>query len=229
MHCAPSPVQIGTATNWQEVAAGHSNTIALKSDGTLWAWGSNSDGQLGRGSSDSLTTNNVPVQIGTVTTWTGIVAGAYHTLAKRADGTLWAWGDNSNGQVGNGSTTDVTSPFQLGAATNWNVITASFYASAATRSDGTLWTWGRNFEGQLGDGTLVQRSSPGQLGTGTNWQSVQGGYFHFLATKTDGSLWSWGYESERPARPRRQRPDRPRQRPSAGRYRHELGAPIPGL
>jgi uncharacterized repeat protein (TIGR03803 family) len=187
-----SPVQIGALTTWAAAVAGYQHTIALKTDGTIWAWGYNAEGELGQGTSDSLTTHTTPVQVGTVTTWTGIASGGYHILATRSDGTLWAWGYNGYGQVGNGSTSNVTAPVQIGTATNWSGLTGGFYSSAALRTDGTVWTWGRNSESQLGDGTLTQRTSPGQLGAATNWQNVQAGEYHFLATKTDGTLWSWG-------------------------------------
>ncbi len=188
-----TPVQVGTLTTWAAAVAGYQHTVALKTDGTIWAWGYNFDGELGQGTSDSLTTHTAPVQIGTANTWASISSGAYHILATRTDGTLWAWGYNFYGQVGNASTTNVTAPVQIGTATTWGGITCSYYSSAALRTDGTLWTWGRNAEGQLGDGTLIQRTSPGQLGTATNWQNVQAGGSHLLATRSDGTLWSWGY------------------------------------
>ncbi|MEO6787402.1 MAG: hypothetical protein ABI318_14820, partial [Chthoniobacteraceae bacterium] len=186
-----SPVQVGTATNWANAVAGYYHTAALKTDGTLWAWGYNSDGENGQGTSDALS-HSSPLQIGAVTTWTGIAAGSYHTLAQRADGTLWAWGFNSYGQIGNNSTTTATAPVQVGTATNWSGVSGGYYSSVGMRADGTLWTWGRNIEGQIGDGTLVQRNSPAQVGAATDWQKVQSGGLHVLATKTDGTLWSWG-------------------------------------
>jgi uncharacterized repeat protein (TIGR03803 family) len=188
-----SPVQIGTLTTWAAAVAGGQHTIALKTDGTLWAWGYNVDGELGQGTSDSLTTHTAPVQIGTATTWASISAGGLYNLATRTDGTLWAWGYNGYGQIGNGTTTTAIAPVQVGTAMTWSSVSAGYFTSAALRSDGTLWTWGRNLEGQLGDGTLSQRTSPGQVGTATNWQNVQAGYEHMIATKSDGTLWSWGW------------------------------------
>jgi len=190
-----SPVQVGTATNWSAVAAGYYHSVALKSDGTLWAWGYNADGENGQGTSDSGTTHTSPAQIGSVTTWNSIVSGSYHILAQRSDGSLWAWGHNSYGQVGNASTSTVTAPVQIGTATTWNSLSCGYYSSMGTRSDGTLWTWGRNLEGQLGDGGLTQRTSPGQVGTDTNWQQAQAGSYHMLAKKSDGTLWAWGLNS----------------------------------
>ncbi|MBX7210869.1 MAG: M36 family metallopeptidase [Verrucomicrobiaceae bacterium] len=187
-----SPVQIGTLTTWSAVAAGYSHSLALKTDGTLWACGYNTDGQLGQGTSDSLTTHTALVQVGTATNWSGIASGNYHLLATRTDGTLWAWGYNAFGQIGNASTTSATSPVQITSATNWSSISGGYYHSLATRADGTLWAWGRNTEGQIGDGTTTQRTSPLQIGAATNWQKVMAGGFDSMALKTNGTLWSWG-------------------------------------
>jgi len=96
------------------------NTIALKTDGTLWAWGYNSDGQLGNGVADGTTPHPTPTQVGTATNWTHVVTHGYHILATRSDGTLWGWGYNFYGQVGNGTTTSpITTPVQIGTATDW--------------------------------------------------------------------------------------------------------------
>jgi uncharacterized repeat protein (TIGR03803 family) len=190
-----TPAQVGSATNWSGVAGGYYHSVALKSDGTLWAWGYNNDGENGQGTSDSLTTHTAPVQVGSVTTWTSIVAGNFHTLAQRSDGTLWGWGQNIFGQIGNATATTATAPVQIGIATNWNSISCGYNSSVGTRSDGTLWTWGFNNDGQLGDGTVVTRLSPTQVGTETHWQQAQSGGNHVLAQKIDGSLWAWGWNA----------------------------------
>ncbi|OYW76315.1 MAG: hypothetical protein B7Z37_09475 [Verrucomicrobia bacterium 12-59-8] len=190
-----SPVQVGSATNWSGVAAGYYHSVATKTDGTLWAWGYNASGQNGQGTSDALQTHTSPVQVGSVTTWTSIASGSYHSLAQRSDGSLWAWGQNSYGQIGNASTSTITSPVQIGTATNWNSFSCGYYSSVGTRSDGTLWSWGRNAEGQIGDGTLTQRSSPIQIGSDTNWQQAQAGGYHMLARKNDGTIWAWGWNN----------------------------------
>ena len=103
-----SPVQIATGTTWSAVAAGSNFSVAIKSDGTLWAWGNNATGQLGI---DPTTTSSspTPVQIGNVTIWSDIAAGTDFAVARRSDGTLWAWGNNANGQLGIGSTSGYTS------------------------------------------------------------------------------------------------------------------------
>ena len=192
---ATTPVQIGSGTTWALAAAGTNHTVAIKTDGTLWAWGSNTSGQLGQGTSD-VAAHSSPVQVGTSTTWksTGqsLAAGGDFSMAVSNNGTLWTWGANGNGQIGNGTVTNATSPVQIGTATNWSSVAAGVAFSAALHSDGTLWTWGANGSGQLGDGTLGQNLSPAQIGTATNWQTLMTGSAFAMAVRTDGSLWSWG-------------------------------------
>ncbi|RZK54031.1 MAG: RCC1 repeat-containing protein, partial [Hymenobacter sp.] len=187
----PAPVQVGTATTWRSVSAGQWYTLAVRTDGTLWAWGWNYYGQLGLGSSSSYP--NVPTQVGTATNWRSTTAGAMHAAALRTDGTLWAWGSNYFGQLGTGSssTGNELSPVQIGAATTWQSLDAGLYHVVALRTDGTLWAWGRNDRGQLGTGSTTSTSQPVQVGTAT-WQSVSAGDEHTVALRPTGTLWAWG-------------------------------------
>jgi alpha-tubulin suppressor-like RCC1 family protein len=110
-----SPVQVGALTTWSKVAAGSYHSLSIQTDGTLWSWGNNNQGQLGQGSSNCSS----PIQVGALTTWATVSGGGSYTLAVKTDGTLWAWGENSGGQLGQGNTTSRSSPVQIGAATNW--------------------------------------------------------------------------------------------------------------
>jgi cytochrome c oxidase assembly protein Cox11 len=110
----------------------------------------------------------------------------------KSDGTLWAWGYNWYGQLGDERTTDNYSPERIGTDSNWVSVSAGLDHTGAVKSDGTLWAWGANYYGQLGDGTTLNRYSPAQIGTDTNWVSVAAGYFHMAALKSDGTLWAWG-------------------------------------
>jgi alpha-tubulin suppressor-like RCC1 family protein len=193
-----SPKQVGSDNKWISVAAGQFFSFGIKSDGTLWAWGSNSGlfgvngGQLG----DGTTINRrIPVKIGTDNKWVSISSGFYHTLGLKSDGTLWAWGNNSNGQLGDGTNTDKTSPVLMGTDNNWVSITAGGYHSLGLKSDGTLWAWGENSSGSLGDGTTINKNTPVQVGTDNKWVNITAGYTHSLGIKTDGSLWAWGENS----------------------------------
>jgi alpha-tubulin suppressor-like RCC1 family protein len=193
------PEQVGTATNWASVAAGADNTFAIRTDGTLWAWGSNVDGVLGQG---SLTAGpHVPEQIGTANNWVTVATGSVHTVAVRTDGTLWTWGGNEYGQLGDGtaggpicSVTDACrdAPEQIGTATNWASVAAGGDDTFAIRTDGTLWGWGLNEEGALGDGTTNDSHAPEEVGTATNWATVSAGGVNTAAVRTDGTLWTWG-------------------------------------
>ncbi len=178
-------------TDWAVVAPGYFHTAAIKKDGTLWTWGQNTYGQLGDGTSiDRSTPVHVTQQI--TFAWAQVAAGVSHTVGIRTDGTLWAWGRNDQGQLGDGTTTDRSTPEQIGTASDWVSVSAAYFATFAIKRDGSLWVWGRNIEGQLGDGTNTNRTSPEQLGTSHDWASVTSGNFHTVAIKTNGTLWTWG-------------------------------------
>lgn len=190
-----SPVQIGSGTNWAKVSAGTSHSVGIKTDGTLWAWGSNSNGRLGDG---TTTTRTSPVQIGSDNTWIQVEAYATHTVGLKNNGTLWSWGDNSQGQLGLGNTTQRTSPTQIGSGTNWSKISTTGDGETFTlaiKNDGTLWAWGQNTNGCLGDGTTTQRTSPIQIGTDTDWKLVTTGASFTCAIKSNGTRWAWGTNS----------------------------------
>ncbi|MFA5794830.1 MAG: fibronectin type III domain-containing protein [Candidatus Brocadiia bacterium] len=192
-----SPVQIGADTNWLAVSTKCGFVIALKTNKTLWAWGSNGYGQLGLGFvSDPITT---PTQAGADTDWAQVTAGGnyqfQHAVALKTNGTLWAWGQNNYGQLGLGDTTNRNTPTQAGTDTDWSKIAAGYAYTIALKTNGTLWAWGENWFGQLGDGTNVSKNIPTQIGTDTNWQQIACGYWHTLAIKTDGTLWAWGKNS----------------------------------
>lgn len=191
----PSSVA-GNGINWKLVCASASNTASIKNDGTLWVWGLNNVGQLG----DGTTTSRIsPVAVaGGGVTWCAVSVGACHMMALKTDGTLWTWGLNSCGQLGDGTTTNRSSPGTVaGGGNTWRDISAGEGSSFAVKTDGTLWTWGCNGVGDLGIGTSgvgTGRSSPGTtIGGGTNWSKVSKTRMSALALKTDGTLWTWGF------------------------------------
>jgi alpha-tubulin suppressor-like RCC1 family protein len=175
-----SPVQIGALTNWAQVAGGDDHTAAVKTDGTMWTWGGNSDGQLGQNISTSVFRSS-PVQVGALTNWAAVSTGNSHTVSVKTDGTLWTWGRNNFGQIGDSSIIYRSSPVQVGALTNWSQVGGGHSdVVAAVKTDGTLWTWGQNIYGQLGQSDTISRSSPVQVGALTNWFQVSCS-FHTLA------------------------------------------------
>jgi len=181
---------LSLAGPWHVVAAGGEHALALKTDGTVWAWGENGSGQLGIG-----TTNNASQpftsQIDHVV---AIAAGGLHSLALKNDGTVWAWGENDDGQLGEGTNNDAKSPVQVKAFTLVRAvaIAAGDKHSLAVDGNGEVWAWGKNEFGQLGDNTIVSHSTPAkvlQLNTVTH---IAAGATHSLARKSDGSVWAWG-------------------------------------
>jgi len=187
-----SPVQVVNGfTDWCAVDSGTSSTLAIRKTGTLWAWGENFIGELGTG--DRINSCS-PVQvIGNFTDWCQVSAGDTITAAIRQNGTLWTWGSNFCGGLGDGTTICRSSPVEvLGGFTDWCQVEVARWCGAAVRTNGTLWVWGINTVGQLGDGTIINKSSPVQvLGGFTDWcqVSVCG---VIAAVRCNGTLWAWG-------------------------------------
>ena len=168
-----SPTQIGSLTDWQNVACGGAHTVAIKTNGTLWIWGAAEFGRLGL---NDLIFRSSPTQVGLLTNWNNISTGRLFSLATKIDGTLWAWGQGgAGGKLGLNATINTSSPTQVGSLTNWRTGLANYTHSAAIKSDGTLWTWGSTIDGRLGLGNNISRSSPTQVGTLDSWKSVFGG------------------------------------------------------
>lgn len=184
---------------WKAVSVGYSHTIAIANNGELWAWGLNHFGELGDGTQIS---KNTPIKIGTDTDWKLISAGngpRTFNVAIKNNGTLWAWGNNTNGQVGDGTFVHKFTPVQVGTDTNWKEIAAGYSHAMALKTNGTLWTWGNSDYFALGYGTgfgqPLDKNIPTQLGTETNWKSIAAGDRYSLALKTDGTVWGWGYNT----------------------------------
>jgi alpha-tubulin suppressor-like RCC1 family protein len=177
-----SPVQI-PGTTWSSVSVGKDNALATKTDGTLWAWGINNNGELGQG---NRTGYSSPIQI-PGTTWKSVGGGdGYtHSLATKTDGTLWAWGGNYFGQLGQNNRTYRSSPVQI-PGTTWSSISIGTMQdySLVTKTDGTLWAWGQNANGQLGQGNTTRYSSPVQI-PGNTWISASGGDGPSFARKNE--------------------------------------------
>ena len=191
-----SPVSIvGGFTDWTQLSAGQSHGTGIRANGTAWCWGFNGSGYLGN---NSTTNTSSPVQVsGGFTDWIQISASREHTCAIRANGTVWSWGYNGSGRLGDNSTTIRSSPVQVvGGFTDWIQISAGAAHSAAIRANGTAWCWGSNGSGRLGDGGSTNQSSPVQVVGGvTSWAQISAGFDHVMAIRTDGTAWGWGNNS----------------------------------
>lgn len=180
------------------VSAGNSHTMAIREDGSLWAWGNNGDWRLGAvWDDDEMTRSTTPVQVGTATNWAFVAAGERHTVAIRTDGTLWAWGFNEVGQLGDSTTVTRFTPVQVGTGNDWVAVSAGGSHTVATRRDGSLWAWGRKSGINRWGGLTVVRnygSTPVRVMTPENLVSVSvaAGNGYTVAIGTDGKLWSWG-------------------------------------
>ncbi|NOV00989.1 RCC1 domain-containing protein [Paenibacillus planticolens] len=185
-----NPVQVSNLTDVIDVEAGFYHSLALKSDGTVWAWGSNVYSELG----DGTTTNrSTPVQVSGLSNIVSISTKNYHSLAIKSDGTVWAWGYNTDGQLGDGTTTTPLTPVQVSGLSNISYVSAGSTHSLAIKSDGTVWAWGNNTTGQFGDGTTTSHTTPVQIPGLSNVKVVEADWHHSLAIKNDGTLWAWGY------------------------------------
>lgn len=192
-----SPIQLGMETVVWKFFQNKTGTVhAIKNDGTLWAWGSGSNGIIGNGTAINRSS---PVQIGALTDWVRVNQGSFNAVAIKTDGTLWTWGDSgTGGALGLNNAISRSSPTQVGTLTDWSsaAITIDGVSSVssmwAIKTDGTLWGWGTNTTGTLGFNDTVRRSSPAQIGALTNWSSISGVSGGALAIKTDGTLWAWG-------------------------------------
>jgi alpha-tubulin suppressor-like RCC1 family protein len=180
--------------NWKQVACGDTQSLAIKTDGTLWTWGDARYGALGVNFVSGSGRSTPVTTFAGGTNWKQVSSGYRHSAAIKTDGTLWVWGFNNSGQQGNNTTDTKPTPVTTFAGgTNWKQVDCGGYFTAAIKTDGTLWTWGNNTLGQLGDNTITQRNTPVTTFTGgTNWKQVFAGGFHTAAIKTDGTLWTWG-------------------------------------
>ena len=191
-------MQVGADNDWAHVVAGSGRSFAIKADGTLWAWGSNSNYALGLGDQDARTE---PTKVNDDTDWVAVDSQGNNgsTFALKADGTLWAWGWNGYGQLGLGTyDTVIDTPGLVDSDGEWVAVSADHSYAMGVKADGTLWGWGSNTGGQLGlgSGQSIVFWAPTRLLTGEwsveHWHAISAGSSYSHAIALDGTLWAWG-------------------------------------
>lgn len=194
----PLPLQVPTLTDVIAISAHLNHNLALKSDGTVWAWGNNDFGQMG----NNTTGGNVliPTQVLTLSNVIAIISGFQHNAALRSDGTVWVWGRNAEGQIGNNTSTTSgcqCQPLPLQTTISGvSQITAGFYTTGAVKPNGDVFVWGSNSFGQLGNGTTGGDALLPVQSTISNVIELEMRGFHVFARINDGSVRAWGYNGE---------------------------------
>tara|TARA_R110000803_G_C11933503_1_gene315713 strand:+ start:27 stop:1136 length:1110 start_codon:yes stop_codon:yes gene_type:complete len=187
-----SPIQIGALTTWSKVTGRFEGFQALKTDGTIWSWGKNSNfGQCG---DNTVVDRSSPVQSGADSDWATLVSASQGGGGIKTDGTIWVWGRNSTANLGINAAGDRSSPTQIGAQTDWLSASMGLEHSHGTKTTGKLYGWGSQKQGYLGNGVAayVYLPSPIQIGALSDWSTVSAGEGVSIFTKTDGTLWSVG-------------------------------------
>jgi alpha-tubulin suppressor-like RCC1 family protein len=196
-----SPVAVINLSNVAATSASQLHSLALLQDGTMMAWGRNAEGQLGNGGGGSGQFSAAPIPVINLTNVMAIASGGVYSLALKSDGTVWAWGSNSDGQLGNGTTPNSNphgTPAQVGANvagfTNIIAISAGVNHAVALKSDGTVWVWGSNVFGEAGNGAaggnqLVPVQNSALFGV----SQIAAAWHYSYALKSDGNLFAWGY------------------------------------
>src|SRR5947208_9054220 len=197
------PVAVRGLTTATRVVTGDSHTCALLGDGTVQCWGVGDSGQRGDGTFNNIST--VPVAVVGLSNAAAVAARGYHSCALLGDGTVWCWGRNVDGQLGNGTRAPVdcspgscgsSTPVRAGGITGAVAVIAGGYHTCALFGDGTAQCWGRNDDGQLGDGTRISSSTPVPVGGLTGAAAVSGGFYHTCALLGDGTVQCWGQNYE---------------------------------
>jgi len=189
---AQIPTAIAIGERWASVSVGNEHTVGIKTNGSLWTWGVHANNGVLGGSSYGARLRPTAIAVGE--SWVSVSAGNHHTVGIKTDGSLWAWGMNNRGQLGDNTTNDRNVPTKVsvsGVAT-WAFVSAGSSYTMGIKTDGSLWGWGFNGSYRLGDNTTTDRKVPTAIAAGQKWASVSAGYEHTVGVKADGSLWGWG-------------------------------------
>ena len=174
------------------------HTCAALADATLWCWGANVEGQLGQGDQYPGQDQPLPVQVGTNRDWTFVATGQGHSCGIRAPGTLFCWGRNTDGELGQGGTQDVElrSPTQVGSDSDWVEVACGQNQTCARKANGHLFCWGAEVSGALGVGDVAEHDSPTEVPAISDWVLASTNTFHTCGLRTSGQIWCAGRDSE---------------------------------
>jgi len=188
------PTTVSGGGAWKQVSTGEFHTCAIKSNDTLWCWGSNANGRTGLNTTAGTTL--VPTGISGGGTWKYISAGNAHTCGIKSDDTLWCWGLNTNGRLGDNSQTQRQIPTAVNGGGSWKNVSTGAAHTCGIKSNDTLWCWGLNTGGQLGDNSTTQRLIPTAINGGGSWKQVAAGSVHTCGIKSDDTIFCWGTNAD---------------------------------
>jgi alpha-tubulin suppressor-like RCC1 family protein len=201
---AATPVQVGLGsnpplTNVTKLGGRTYFSLAVKSDGSIWGWSMNWNGQMGNGTitptgpqvlNPVMVSNSQPGHV--VNNPLQVSCGYTYGVALLTNGAVWVWGTGFHGELGAGTNTRSLIPIQVPGVSNITAISSGWKHTLALKSDGSVWAWGLNDHGELGDGTAVSRSNAVQVLNVSNIVMVSGGDYNSIALRSDGTVWKWG-------------------------------------
>ena len=188
------PTAVSGGGTWKDVDGGKEHTCGIQTGGSLWCWGYNNSGQIG----DATTTDrSVPTAISGGGVWKQVSVNGdairHHTCAIKSDDTLWCWGNNNSGRLGDGTSTNRNIPTAISGGGTWKKVSLGESYTCAIKSDDTLWCWGNNTFSQLADGTSTNRLVPTAVAGGGTWKHIIGySQSNNCGVKSDDSVWCWG-------------------------------------
>lgn len=186
------PTRVSSNLGWLWIAAHKAHLCGIKTDHSLWCWGNNDNGQLGADTT-TVITQEQPLKVGNWNDWLSVSVGENHTCAIRQDHSLWCWGRDDYGQVGNPNTiTPSAEPFQVHPNEQWIMVVSGRFFNCAIKADESAWCWGGNANGQLGNLTIETQSEPVPVAGNQRWQWLTAGPLHICAIDTEQGLWCWG-------------------------------------
>lgn len=195
LYSSETPVQIPGLNQVVSIKAANAHSMAIKSDGSLWTWGSNINGLLGLGNMN-LISQTTPAKVSWLSNVKAVSGGTSNSMALLADGTVWSWGDNMYGQIGDGTSKVRYSPVMVAGLPQVKAISTGADHNVVVDVNGIVWSWGNNYSGQLGDGTFESRSRPVRVnGISEAVTDVSAGNSFNLVLTASGKVWSWGDNS----------------------------------